>query len=61
MTDSLSSDQNITLEQHRRILFEIRTKVAAVNLDLGCYQDPDHTGEELDAVCEWIDQLRGAP
>jgi hypothetical protein len=28
----------ISLKHHQRILFEIRTKVAAINLDLGAYK-----------------------
>jgi hypothetical protein len=47
----------ISLKHHQRILFEIRTKAAAINLDLGAYQDPVGTAEELDALVEWIDNL----
>lgn len=52
-----SEEQTITLAQHRKILYEIRVKVgvAAMLED----QDPAWICSHLDAIVEWIDELRG--
>lgn len=58
MTEQRSPEEStISLKAHQRILFEIRMKVAAANLDLGALSDIEATGEELDAIVEWIDSL----
>jgi hypothetical protein len=51
------SEPMMTVKAHKKILYEIRCKVAGANLDLGAYLDPDHTGEELDAIVEWLDKM----
>lgn len=57
MSEQLPSEETISLKAHRRILFEIRTKIAAINLDLGAYQDPDRTADEIDSLVDWIDTM----
>lgn len=50
--------ETITLEQHRKILYEIRARVGAVSL----YQEHEYEqiAADLDAIVEWIDEMRGA-
>ncbi len=52
------SRTTITLEQHRRLLYEIRCKIAVAAMQED--QDPADICSDLDAIVEWIDELRSA-
>lgn len=52
------SEWTITLEQHRKVLYEIRARIGVVAL----YQEHEYEQivDDLDSIVEWLDEMRAA-